>query len=114
MAELDIQPLQFDYLTMQDEWRNYLIGCGYPADTLDPALIAEMVKLHSLMFAEMVSQQWGMVWDDLEGEFRMDALAMSVMNPPDPFAVDGVWSQIFDVLAESVEDIERALASPEV
>jgi hypothetical protein len=112
MTQIGTERPQFDYITMQREWSDYLVASGHQEEP-DHKLVAELTKIHSAIFAEQL-YGWDVRWDDLNGVFGMNPGVANILTPPTVEELDTVWYDIFEMLAANIEDIERALASPEV
>jgi hypothetical protein len=106
MNQITPQRPQFDYLTMQAEWRDYLVSSGYPADTLDHRLIAELVKYHASGFSHKIAK-WGVLWIDIEGDFAMPTNLIGEIEPPTSADLDLAWYDAFEEAACCIEEIQQ-------
>lgn len=99
---------RFDYMTMQEEWRDFLeVQCGY--DKADPALVAALTSAHAGMLSQVLSEHF-VAWNDLEGVFAVPEWIYQANEGKFPLTredLDMVWSNCFDYVNECFDEIEE-------
>jgi hypothetical protein len=108
----------FSLFDMIAEWTdhldaNYLALPDAEIHAFDPALIAELVYMHSQMFRDGCANL-GVQWDDFEGLLCLtDDMALLVEagreERPTREDVDGLWSEYFQCIADNVFEIQDYL-----
>lgn len=101
---------RYDYLTMQTEWRDFLEAqCG--CDKADPALVAALTQRHACLFREAL-YELEILWSDLDGRLGVPPHVVAVHGDETPITreeLEEMWSNAFDYVNESFEEIEAGV-----
>jgi len=103
----------FDYLTMQNEWRDHLeVACAYPVAS--PEMIAELGGQHATLFKHLLAKI-DIEWDSVEGTFHLnewgaEAYLAGVIQMPSPEQIDKAWFESFGTVAANIKYTEEMMA----
>lgn len=107
----------FDYLTMQQEWTDWLnLDGGYDSETgpAPVALIAEMTRRNARAFTMELLRR-GILWDPMEGTF---GLGPSIRSAVEELGweeevlsdMNRIWENVFDKVSLDQDAAEKYLA----
>lgn len=108
--DLGAELVRFDYMTMTEEWVNFLeTQCGY--EKADMALVAALSFVHAALFVTGLEEN-SIKWNDLDGTFGVqDQVVLAYGGCPlTREELDEVWSNAFDYTNEQFDEIEQRIA----
>lgn len=108
--DLGAELTRFDYMTMTEEWVNFLeFQCGY--DEAPMRLVAALSSEHAKLFRTGLEEA-SIDWDDLNGTFRVqDQIVLAYGGCPlTREEADMIWSNCFDYVNEQFDEIEQRIA----